>query len=199
MLEAEDAGPVAALITAAATGDPAAWSSIVDRFSGLVWSVARGHGLSQADAEEVYQTSWLRLAENVGRIKDPARIGAWLATTARHESLRLIRLRARIVPTGEAPNGEADDHTPEQHVLAVEQARADADRMLQVWQAFQLLSERCRQLLRALMASPPPSYVEVSAATGLAVGSIGPIRARCLGHLRESLAERGITQRVGGE
>jgi len=60
-----------------------------------------------------------------------------------------------------------------------------------VWRALDRLSARCRELLRVLMASPPPSYAEVAAALGLPLGSIGPTRARCLQRLREEVA--GIT------
>jgi len=62
-----------------------------------------------------------------------------------------------------------------------------------LWRAVGLLSGRCQQLLRILMASPPPSYAEVAAGLGLPVGSIGPTRARCLQALREQLVARGIT------
>ena len=67
--------------------------AIVDRFSGLVWATVRAHRLSPAEAADVTQTTWLRLVENLDRIKDPERLGAWLATTARRECLRHIRLR----------------------------------------------------------------------------------------------------------
>src|ERR1700679_4276128 len=90
------------LIRAASAGDQDAWSEIVGRFSGLVWATARAHRLTQAQAADVTQTTWLRLVENLDRIQDPERLGAWLATTARHECLRLIRLRGREVPTDEA-------------------------------------------------------------------------------------------------
>jgi len=79
----------------------------------------------------------------------------------------------------------------EETVLAAEQEREDADRAALVWRALDRLSARCRELLRVLMASPPPSYAEVAAALGLPLGSIGPTRARCLQRLREEVA--GIT------
>jgi DNA-directed RNA polymerase specialized sigma24 family protein len=79
----------------------------------------------------------------------------------------------------------------EEMVLAAEQEREDADRAALVWRALDRLSARCRELLRVLMASPPPSYAEVAAALGLPLGSIGPTRARCLQRLREEVA--GIT------
>lgn len=181
---------VGRLVRAAASGDSAAWKAIVEHFSGLVWSVARGYGLSQADGADVFQTTWLRLAEHLDRIASPERVGAWLATTARHESLRVVRGSARTVLAEHstlASLGDVDDHTPEQAVLDAEQAVLDSERARQVWRAFGGLSVRCQRLLRVLTATPPPSYSEAAAALDMPVGSIGPTRARCLGQLRERL------------
>ena len=90
---------LAELVRSAAAGDQAAWEEIVDRFTSLVWATARAHRLSRADAADVAQTTWLRLVENLDRIREPEALGAWLATTARRESLRVIRHGARESPT----------------------------------------------------------------------------------------------------
>src|SRR5436190_23324716 len=90
------------LIRAAARGDQNAWTELVGRFTSLVWATARAHRLSREDAADVAQTTWLRLVENLDRIREPDRLGAWLATTARRESLRVIRRGAREHPTDEA-------------------------------------------------------------------------------------------------
>jgi DNA-directed RNA polymerase specialized sigma24 family protein len=84
---------------------------------------------------------------------------------------------------------EGADPTAEA-VLAAERERHDAARSKALWHAFSQLPARCRELLRILMASPPPSYAEVAAAMDLPVGSIGPTRARCLKRLRAALAGR---------
>jgi len=182
------------LVLGAAGGDEVAWRGLVDRFSGLVWAVARAHRLGDSDAADVYQTTWLRLAEHIRRIDHPDRVGAWLATAARRECLQSLRAAGRVLPTDDM---DRLDLTPltgnptEETVLAAEQEREDADRAALVWRALDRLSARCRELLRVLMASPPPSYAEVAAALGLPLGSIGPTRARCLQRLREEVA--GIT------
>jgi RNA polymerase sigma factor (sigma-70 family) len=193
---------VGGVLAAAATGDRVAWNALVERFSGLVWAVARAHRLDPADAEDVYQTTWLRLTEHIGRIKDPDRLGGWLATTARREALRTLRARRRVLPVDDLDlaGGPADAATPESVVLEAEDAADRADRARRVWSAFEALPERCRRLLRVLMAAPPPSYAEVSAALGMAIGSIGPTKARCLAQLRGRLtgaATRGPA--VAGE
>jgi RNA polymerase sigma factor (sigma-70 family) len=186
-MQADDVG---GLVKAAADGDWAAWTALVERFSGLVWATARAHRLSAADAEEVFQTTWLRLTEHIGRIKEPDRIGGWLATTARREAFKTLGAARRLTPVSEldALDRGTEDGSPEQAVLESEEAADRANQARRVWVAFQRLPERCRELLRVLIAAPPPSYAEISAALGMAVGSIGPTRARCLAQLRALMA-----------
>jgi len=179
------------LVRSAANGDEAAWRGLVTRFSSLVWAVARAHRLTNADAADVYQTTWLRLAEHIGRIEHPDRVGAWLATAARRECLQSLRSAAKTAPTDDMDRLDitpAVGNPTEEAVLAAETEREDAARAAAMWRAFSRLSGRCRELLRILMATPPPSYAEVAAALGLPVGSIGPTRARCLQRLREEMA-----------
>ena len=179
------------LVRGAADGDEAAWRGLVTRFSGLVWAVARAHRLAHADAADVYQTTWLRLAEHIGRIDHPDRVGAWLATAARRECLQSLRSAAKTAPTDDMDRldtAPAEGNPTEEAVLAAETEREDAERAATMWRAFGRLSGRCRELLRVLMASPPPSYAEVAAALELPLGSIGPTRARCLQRLREEMA-----------
>jgi RNA polymerase sigma factor (sigma-70 family) len=184
---ADDAG---ALVRLAADGDEEAWAVLVKRFSGLVWSVARAPGLATADAEEVFQTTWLRLTEHIGRLKEPDRVGAWLATTARHEALKVIRAGRRATPTDDVDALDAGDgSTPEALVLQAEENAAHTVRLGRVWAAFQRLPSRCRELLRVLVATPPLPYADIAAMFGIAVGSIGPTRGRCLRRLRELLGE----------
>jgi len=152
----------------------------VDRFNGLVWSTVRSYRLAQSDAADVAQTTWLRLIENLDRIKDPERLGAWLATTARRECLRHIRVHARELLTGEDVFFDtASEDRPEQPLIARE--RNDALR-----RAFTRISERCQALLRLLAAPEALSYDEVGAALDMPIGAIGPTRARCLEQLRRT-------------
>ncbi len=139
----------------------------------------------------MFQTTWLRLAEHLSRIQNPDRVGAWLATTARHESLRVARGAARLVLTADPDMldpGEADEKSPEQALLDSEQAALDDIMAARLWRAFGALSDRCQKLLRVLIATPPPNYADVAAALDMPVGSIGPTRARCLRQLRQRLA-----------
>lgn len=169
---------VAGLVREAARGEARAWDLLVDRFAGVVWAVARGHGLSAADAADVSQTTWLRLAEHLERIREPERIGAWLATTAKHESLRTFRRAQRQVPVDPGLELVADPASDVDGDLLAEERDAS------LWRAFESLPPPCKSLLRTLMADPPPSYAEVSEVLGMPVGSIGPSRQRCLQRLR---------------
>jgi RNA polymerase sigma factor (sigma-70 family) len=171
----------AQLLRDASAGSEGAWEAIVERFSGLVWSTTRAHRLSPAEAADVVQTTWLRLVENLDRLDDPARVGAWLATTARRESLRQLRLRARELPTEDEWmfDGASDE--------SVEHGLITRERDAAVRRALAALDERCQALLRILAAPEPPSYEEIGAALGMPVGAIGPTRGRCLDKLRRQL------------
>jgi RNA polymerase sigma factor (sigma-70 family) len=174
---------ISGLVEGAAAGEPRAWDALVERFAGLVWAVARGHGLSSADAADVSQTTWLRLAEHLHRLREPERVGAWLATTARNESLRIQRLARRQVPVDAVDDLACDEGGPE-----VEGRLLDEERDAALWRAFESLSGPCKVLLRTLMADPSPSYGEVSVVLDMPIGSIGPRRSRCLQRLRNSAA-----------
>jgi RNA polymerase sigma factor (sigma-70 family) len=185
---AVDRAAVEERVRAAAQGDQRAFDALVEQFSGLVWSVLRAHRLRDADAQDAFQTTWLRLVEHLDRLRDPRALGGWLATTARHEALRLLRQDDRTRP---APEEEFD--AIEDDRGGVEVTVLDAERDAALWAALGDLDERCRGLLRVLMADPPPSYDEVSAALDIPVGSIGPTRGRCLARLRGHLRTRGIS------
>jgi RNA polymerase sigma factor (sigma-70 family) len=165
----------------ARTGDPEAWSEIVRRFGDMLRAVVRGHRLSSADAADVVQTTWLRLAENIDRLQDPSRVGAWLATTARRESLRTLRKLARELPA---------EHPPEPRhggVAPIDRRLLQADRDAGLWSVFARLSPRDQRLLRMLVADPQPSYQEIGKALAMPIGSIGPTRERALQRLRHRL------------
>jgi RNA polymerase sigma factor (sigma-70 family) len=175
-------------------GDSRAWNTIVDRFAGLVWSVARRHRLSASDAADVSQTTWLRLVEHIHRIQDPERIGGWLATTARHEALRVLRISGRELPS---------EHDTYIDLVAPESAEGvDADLLAQerdqmLWNLVSMLPARCQLLLSVLHDESRLSYVEIGEALDMPTGSIGPTRSRCLEHLRRLAESHGITTMEG--
>jgi RNA polymerase sigma factor (sigma-70 family) len=183
---------VAHLVKRAVDGDSAAWDALVERFSPLVWSVTRSLGLGRADAADVFQTTWLRLVEHLGRVREPARLGGWLAVTARHEGYRTLRRAGRALPTDDetAFDGTVDG-------VAVEARLLDDERDRELWLAFARIPARCQGLLRLLVAEPPLSYQQISDLLDMPIGGIGPTRARCLEKLRVELGT-GISSDPAG-
>jgi RNA polymerase sigma factor (sigma-70 family) len=170
---------------AAVAGNRGGWDAIVARYARLVWAVARSFRLSAADAADVSQVTWLRLVENLDRIRDPDALGSWLATTARREAITLLRHR-RDAPLPEYDRAElADEREPPpwQGLLVDE-------RNQELWQAYRRLPERCQTLLRLLVLEGEGSYAAAAAALDVPVGSLGPTRARCLATLRGYLETR---------
>jgi RNA polymerase sigma factor (sigma-70 family) len=179
---------VAELVTAAGQGDGEAWDSLTRAFGPMIWAIANAHRLRDADAADVSQATWLALFEHVGDVKDPSRVGGWLATTARRECLRILRERDRRVLCGDDyPEHESPDLSPGDMLLLSERDAA-------LWCSFERLRTSDQALLRLLMTDPRPSYEEISAALDMPIGSIGPTRRRALSRLREQLdSERALT------
>jgi len=171
-----------ALVLACRGGDATAWEILIDRYQRLVYAIARHAGLNPEQAADVFQLVFATLVEHLGQIEQPAQIGAWLVTTARHESWRFSR-RERMARSAslDAPDlvqPLADSLLPEALMLRLEEQH-------QVRAAVASLDERCRKLLILLFyrADTAP-YAEIAATLGMSEGSIGPTRARCLRKLR---------------
>jgi RNA polymerase sigma factor (sigma-70 family) len=180
-----DDSDVARFVASAAGGDRTGWDVLVREFGGLIRAIARAHGLRDAYAADVAQATWLKLLEHLVDVREPGRVGAWLATTARRESLRVLRDATRHRPLEvEALEGESPD-VPGEELLVAERDRG-------LWHAFTRLRPSDQALLDMLLvADPRPSYEEISAALDLRIGSIGPTRARALERLRQQLEDDG--------
>jgi RNA polymerase sigma factor (sigma-70 family) len=174
---------VIALVARAVAGDQGAWDAIVERYSPLVWSICLRYQLGRQDIDDVGQNVWLLLVERIGHLRDPAALPGWLATTTQRECLRVLRADRRYdragLPAEDQMPHDADAAMIEQEILI-----AERDAALRA--AFAELSPSCRDLLSMLICDPPCAYAEISATLGVAVGSIGPMRARCLDRLRRS-------------
>lgn len=190
-----EASGLTELVAAASEGDGEAWNAIVERFSSLLWGIARAHRLGTEDAADVVQNTWLRLIDHLGGIREPEALAGWLATTARNESLAMLRRRGRDIPVRD------DDlavNLPDPGALALDVGLLDDERDAQLWSCFAQLSERCQRLLRVLMSCDRPNYAAVSEAFDMPVGSIGPTRMRCLDTLRGLVADSGYIFESGG-
>jgi RNA polymerase sigma factor (sigma-70 family) len=172
------------LVRAAVDGDERAWAALVDRYAGLVVAVCRRWRLPDADLADVSQTVWLRLVEHLGSLREPETLPAWLITTARHESQRVVRIARREQPEWVAQRmvGRPDDG-PELDANLLRD-----ERLAEVRVAFADLPGHCQQLLGMLIEAPPASYDDISRRLGMPCGSIGPNRARCLDRLRRQLS-----------
>jgi RNA polymerase sigma factor (sigma-70 family) len=180
-------GDLEGVVRAAADGDGTAWRSLVDRFASHIRSIARAHRLSAQDADDVAQTTWLRLVEHIAGMRQPAAVAGWLSTTARREALSTLRASGRERPTEAALlDGEASDPVDARRL-------ADAERRAAIATAVSALPERDRTLLGLLFAEPAPSYTEISATLDMPVGSIGPTRQRCMARLRADARLRAVT------
>src|ERR1700722_20058668 len=176
---------VRTLLAAAACGDERAWDGLLDRFGSMIWAVARAHRLCDADAADVTQATWTALLTHLDQLNDPDRVGAWLATTARRECLRLLGQARSFVPSGDdLPESESGEPDP------IEGLEVD-QRNTALWRGFRRLRSSDQALLRLLIADPAPSYEEISAALEIPIGSIGPTRARALERLQRELRRDG--------
>lgn len=170
---------VADLVIRAQEGEAAAWNDLVDGLEGLVWSVVRGYRLSESEAADAAQMVWLRAVEHISSVRDPERFGLWLATTARRECMRIIE-RARRT-TVMAPEDVRIQRVDVRDVATEHANRADVERVVA---ALATLDDDCQALLRLVLTDPPLSYADISELLGIAVGTIGARRSRCLSRLR---------------
>ena len=180
---------VANLVAKAGEGCPRAWEELVARFGGMIAATGRRYRLSAPDVAELQQTTWLRLLENLHRIEQPERVGGWLATTARRESLQLLKRASRY-------HSGADQmlaNMPDRHLPDPDSRPIAQEVEAVVRRAWARLNPRSQRLLSLLVTDEPMGYKDLSRLLQMPVGSIGPTRARCLEKLRRLVAEEGLS------
>jgi RNA polymerase sigma factor (sigma-70 family) len=182
------------LVTRARDGDRQAWDALVDRYAPLIWAICRRYRLDRADAEHVGQTVWLRLLEQLENIRDPAALAGWLAATAQRESIRVLRTR-RPHPAGYVPGAR---EVPDDQSATAKQELLAAERDAALREALARLPAYCQRLMALLCADPSVPYAEISTRLGIAVGSIGPDRGRCLEELRRDPAIAALIRAANG-
>ncbi len=169
-------------------GDQVAWTRLVERYAGLVNTVARRAGLSSYDAEDCGQHTWMALYRHRSAIRDPERLPGWLALTTRRQAVRMLRRRYRETDLlAETPPTEGSA-LPDEELLAIE--RQDA-----LEHAIAQLDDRCREVLTALFLDPEEaSYQDIADRLGLSPNTMGSLRSRCLKRLRSILEKVGYRQ-----
>ncbi len=169
----------AELLVSCRAGDQDAWSMLVDRYQRLVYTVALRNGVGHDDAADVTQSVFIALLESTNGIHSGDRLASWLMTVARRQAWRL---RARH--DHETPQPDPGLDVPDQL-----DAISDWEGVAVVHEALGRLEQPCRDLVIRLYFDPAaPSYAEIAARMGKAIGTIGPMRARCLNSLRKLLA-----------
>lgn len=177
-----------AVLQACRRGEEPAWELLIRRYQRLVYSVPRRAGLDEDAAADVFQKVFAGLFEQLDSLQQPDRVAAWLVTFARRETWRLIRqasaTRAATEPEAAADAVADSDPLAEDVLVSMEEQDALA-------RAVEALDPRCRELVRLLFyaADPPLPYAEIAVQLGIAEGSIGPFRGRCLERLRHALAK----------
>lgn len=174
----------AELVQACRAGDAHAWEQLVERYGRLVAAIPRRMGMSSVDADDIFQDVFTLLLRHLESLRDEQRLAAWLITTTRRECWRRLRRNRDHV---ELPEGlPADDPS-----LLDEIARGEREQAVR--QSMSRLDARCRDLLTALfLDGAQPDYRAIATRLGMAVGSIGPTRARCFRKLDGFLRELGI-------
>ena len=169
------------LVATCRAGDQAAWEQLVARYERLVFSVALRNGVTRDEAADITQMTFIALLESIGRLRDDERLPAWLMSVAR-------RLAWRQRRRSERERGFTGDAVDAEDLIA------EWERVAVVHEGLARLGERCRDLLLALYFDPAePSYAEVARRLGRQAGGIGPMRARCLAHLRALLGEDAVS------
>jgi RNA polymerase sigma factor (sigma-70 family) len=169
------------LVIRVRNGDQLAWDALVERYAPLIWSICRRYRLGGADAEDVGQSVWVHLVDQLDRLRDPAALPGWLATTTRRECVRVLRAARGPDTARQVLDAE---NIPDEQVVTAEQELLVAERHAALRGAFIELPSCCQRLIVLLTEDPPVPYSEISARLGIAVGSIGPNRGRCLDKLR---------------
>jgi RNA polymerase sigma factor (sigma-70 family) len=156
---------------------------LIPQLTPVLWHVARAAGLGPEDAKDVVQTVWMNLFSHLDTIRAPGTLTAWLITATRREAWRIAAAGRRTLPADdEWLRGIADpgESLEERAVLSEEQHA--------LWAALRTLSPVCQELLRIVAFVPRPDYNVVAERLGMAKGSVGPTRGRCLDKLRRALS-----------
>lgn len=176
------------LVLACAQGDDDAWAALVARYQRLLYSIPRRAGFDEDAAADVLQQTFLKLLQNLDKIQQPGQIHAWLVTTARRETLGVIRKQKGTAKISiDDTDGESAREYPSSEPLA-DQILLTMEQQHRVRTAVAGLDDRCRDLITMLFYSDDTiSYAEIAGQLGISEGSIGPTRARCLDKLHNKL------------
>ena len=177
------------LVSSCVQGSHDAWSALIDRYRNLIFSIPVRQGFSREDASEVFQNVCLKLLEHLPRLREPRTLTAWLITVTLHECSHWRRRQPRfseLETEGSTLSDEASVVIPTEMEEELRREQILREAMLEV-------GPRCKELVQSLFFSiPAVSYKRLASRLGVAAGSIGFIRMRCLKRLRRLLEEKGF-------
>jgi RNA polymerase sigma factor (sigma-70 family) len=169
-------------------GNEVAWSLLIDKYKALIYSIPVKYSLSQQEASDVFQATCMELLVRLPQLREPRALPKWLMQVAHHECYRMKRLNQRVV----SRDGEPDLPEPETPAIAESLVQQTQEEQM-LREAMAVLTPQCRRLVELLFfETPSRPYAEVAAELGLAVGSIGFTRQKCLERLRRQLEELGF-------
>jgi RNA polymerase sigma factor (sigma-70 family) len=173
-------------------GDQEAWSALIDKYKNLIYSIPVKLGMYQ-DAGDIFQSICVDLLSELPRLREHRALPKWLMQTCYHKCLyyqraadRLVELAPEGTDSNAAPPASGADDLPEHLLLQLEQEQILRD-------AISELPEKCERMVRLLFFEiPPRPYENIAKELGMATGSIGAIRGRCLAYLKKHLEKRGF-------
>jgi RNA polymerase sigma factor (sigma-70 family) len=178
------------LVRACLDGDERAWSALIDKYQNLIFSIPLKFGASRADAADMLQAVCLELYAELPRLRQSAALRGWLITVTAHKA---SRWKQRHVRRAEQELTEIDADRLEATDPVAPDAIEQAQREQAVRDAVTRLSPRCQEIIRLLFYEQPPlPYKDLAQRLGLATGSIGFIRGRCLASLQRALEKAGF-------
>ena len=171
-------------------GNETAWATLIDRYKNLIFSIHIRYGASRDDAADIFQAVCLDLFSELSRLRKVGALRSWLISIAAHKSFHWKRGVSRRLSREVA---FAEDEEPPGTAASLLEVIEEVEREQMVREALTRLSPRCAELVRLLFYEQPPiPYDEVARHLGLATGSIGFIRARCLKKLQRILETMGF-------
>lgn len=175
------------LIRQCRAGNEVAWAALIEKYQRLVYSLPAKFHLPPEDAADVFQSVWADLHRDLPRLEQANAVRGWLMTAATRRCL-LQKKRRQKMQMFSGVEAEIPDPA-----LDIATLQCEALREQQVREAIAALPERCRKIVEWLFFQQPPKpYSEVAGRLGLAEGSIGFIRGRCLNRLKILLREKGV-------
>ncbi len=182
----------ARLVEECLRGNEQAWNVLVDRYKNLIYSIPLRYGAPQQDAADIFQGVCLDLFNELPRLRDAEALQSWLIRVTTHRFYHWKRQQSSRESGWDEDELEAREAQKVGGVLLPD-ALADLEREQLVRDAIAQLPPRCREMIELLFfESPPLPYSDVAQRLGLAKGSIGFIRGRCLQRLKKTLEGKGF-------